>query len=68
MNYLRTSRKDTQGWKYEGYGEVVGVNPTVVDFGILTLSAGPPTHDKRCIGEFVRVLIDRLDLYGEAGE
>ena len=47
------------GWSYFGYGEIVSINPTSVDFGIFTLEAGPRTNDARCIGEFVKVHIDR---------
>ena len=50
------------GWSYLGYGEIVSINPTSVDFGIFTLEAGPRTNDARCIGEFVKLHIDRLDL------
>ena len=57
--------KQARGWRYEGYGEVIGVNPMRIDFGILTLQAGPHTHDERCVGEFVRLWIDRLDLYAD---
>ena len=53
------------GWKYEGYGEIVSVDPTVIDFGIIQLEAGPNTHDQRCIGEYVMVIIDRLVLCAE---
>lgn len=54
--------KHIEGWKYEGYGEIVSVDPTIVDFGTLRLEAGPITHDQRCIGEHIMVIIDRLDL------
>lgn len=54
--------KHVHGWTYEGYGQITAINPTVIDFGVLTLETGPPTHDERCIGEFVRLVIDRLDL------
>ena len=53
------------GWKYIGYGEIVSVNPTILDLGGIQLEAGPNTHDKRCIGEYIKVIIDRLDLYAD---
>ena len=28
------------GWTYWGYGRIVGINPLVVDFGIMQLRAG----------------------------
>ena len=52
------------GWSYFGYGEIVSINPTSVDFGIFTLEAGPRTNDARCIGEFVKVHIDRSKRFG----
>ncbi len=57
--------KRIRSWTYWGYGRIVGINPTVVDFGIMQLEAGPRTHDERCVGAFIRVLIDRLDLVAE---
>lgn len=60
------SLKRIRGWSYWGYGLIIAVNPMVVDFGILQLEAGPRTHDERCVGASVRVLIDRLDLTVES--
>jgi SAM-dependent methyltransferase len=51
------------GWSYLGYGQVVQVNPMVVDFGIARLEIGPHTRDERWIGEFVKIKIDRLSLF-----
>jgi hypothetical protein len=53
------------GWKYIGYGEIVSLNPTILDLGGIQLEAGPNTHDQRCIGEYIMVIIDRLDLYAD---
>jgi hypothetical protein len=41
---------------------------TVVDFGIAQLEAGPSTHDDRCIGEYIRVRIDQLEISADDGE
>ena len=49
-------------WSYDGYGRVVAIHPVRVDFGLLTLDVGDWTNDTRCIGEYVFVRIDRLDL------
>ena len=57
--------KHIDGWKYVGYGVIVSVNPTILDLGIIQLEAGPNTHDQRCIGEYIMVIIDRLDLYAD---
>ena len=34
----------------------------IVDFGLLQLEVGPRTRDQRCVGEFVKIKIDRLSL------
>src|SRR5262245_43370263 len=46
------------GWSYLGYGQVVRVNPMVVDFGMARLDVGPPIRDERWTGEFVKIKID----------
>jgi hypothetical protein len=51
-----------RGWSYDGYGQVVSVRPVVVDFGDFTFEVGDFTTDQRCIGEFVHLILDRLDL------
>ena len=53
------------GWKYIGYGEIVSVNPTILDLGDIQLETGPNTHDQRCIGEYIMIIIDRLDLHAD---
>lgn len=59
----RVELRHLHGWQYAGYGKVIAIQPTVVDFGVLELQVGPPTHDDRCIGEYVYIPIDRLDCY-----
>jgi hypothetical protein len=54
------------GWSYLGYGQIVSVDPVRIDFGILEMEDPLSTHDERCIGEFVCVKIDRLQLSGRA--
>lgn len=51
-----------KGWSYHGYGQILSLNPTIVDFGILKLDIGYLTNDDRVIGESVKVKIGRLDL------
>lgn len=50
------------GWTYLGYGQVIQVSPMIVDFGMVQLEVGPHTRDQRCVGEFVKIKIDRLSL------
>lgn len=60
-------RKDLQvlnGWDYTGRGEVVKVNPMVIDFGLFRLQGGYPTHDPRCIGDYVAGTVRCLSLHG----
>jgi len=52
----------TGQWSYYGYGEIVSVRPVVVDFGDFTFDIGDITSDQRCVGEFIHVIIDCLDL------
>lgn len=52
----------TGDWSYDGYGQIISVSPVVADFGDFTFEIGDFTTDERCVGEFIRVIIDRLDL------
>ena len=56
------------GWSYVGYGQIVAISPTIVDVGVARLEVGPVTHDERCIGEYVQVQIDRLEMTTETDE
>lgn len=51
------------GWSYIAYGEIIKLNPTIVDCGLLQLEAPIHTHDERCLGEYVRFSIDRLEVF-----
>jgi hypothetical protein len=51
-----------QGWTYDGFGVIKSIKPVVVDFGILQLAFDDITCDERCVGEWVKMRIDRLDL------
>jgi len=52
----------TGDWSYDGYGEIISVDPVVADFGDFTFEIGDFTTDQRCVGEFIHIVIDRLDL------
>ena len=49
-------------WSYDGDGEIISVQPVVVDFGEFRFEIGDFTTDERCIGEFIHVVVDRLEL------
>jgi hypothetical protein len=49
-------------WSYIGYGRVVGIMPTTIDFGLLRMEDPNWTHDERLVGQYVKVAIDRLDI------
>ncbi|MBK1790622.1 hypothetical protein [Persicirhabdus sediminis] len=52
----------TGDWSYDGYGQITSVSPVVADFGDFTFEIGDITSDERCVGEFIHIVIDRLDL------
>jgi hypothetical protein len=50
-----------EGWKYKAFGEITGVNPIIIDCGIITIEDDViNTHDERCMGEFISFEISRL--------
>lgn len=51
-----------EGWTYIGYGQVVSVMPTIIDFGLLTMTDPNWTTDEHIAGKYVRIQIDRLEL------
>jgi hypothetical protein len=51
-----------RGWSYVGYGQVVSIMPVVVDFGLLRMEDANWTSDNTLIGQYVRVVIDRLEI------
>ena len=52
----------TGDWSYDGLGEIVSVSPVVVDFGDFSFEIGDFSNDEQCVGEFIHIIIDRLDL------
>jgi len=51
-----------KGWTYEGFGRVVSLMPTVIDFGLLKMEDPDWTSDESLLGAYVRIPIDRLEL------
>lgn len=49
------------GWSYRAYGQIVSINPVVVDCGILSVPDVLDTNDPRVVGEFIAFRISRLD-------
>jgi hypothetical protein len=49
------------GWRYRAYGEIISINPVVVNCGLIQVEDVVHTGDSRVIGEFVSFTIDRLD-------
>lgn len=53
----------TGKWSYDGFGQIVSLNPVVADFGNIELELGYITHDTRCVGEYIYERIERLDIF-----
>ena len=49
-----------EGWSYNAYGEILQINPVIVDCGILMIEDQIHTNDVSCIGEYVKLIITRL--------
>jgi len=49
-------------WSYTGYGRIVSIMPTEIDFGLMTMEDAHWTTDDAMIGEYVAVPIDRLEV------
>jgi len=48
-------------WKYKAFGEIIQVNPVIVDCGLIKIIDDPiKTHDQKCIGAFIAFEISRL--------
>lgn len=52
-----------QGWSYRAYGEIIALDPVIIDCGIARFSDVLCTHDERCLGEFIAWTIIRLDVW-----
>lgn len=51
-----------RGWSYIGYGQVVSIMPTIIDYGLLVMTDPNWTTDESIVNKYVRVQIDRLEL------
>ncbi len=58
---LRKTLEHIKGWSYRAFGEVVSIDPVVVDCGMIQIPEVFDSHDPRVIGEFVAFTITRLD-------
>ena len=50
-----------EGWRYRAFGEVVSIDPVVVDCGMIQIPDVFHSSDPRVVGEFVAFMITRLD-------
>ncbi|PJI09387.1 hypothetical protein [Clostridium pasteurianum] len=55
--------KPSSTWSYSAYGQVLSVNPVIVDCGIGEFDIGYLSRDERLIGEYIFFDISRLDIY-----
>ena len=51
-----------RSWAYTGYGQIVSLMPTVIDFGLLRMEDPNWLTDPELIGKHVSVPIDRLEV------
>lgn len=49
------------GWRYRAFGEVLSINPVVVDCAVMQISDVFHSNDPRVIGSFVAFTVTRLD-------
>lgn len=54
-----------RGWSYVGYGQVMAIMPTVIDFGVVQMEDAFWTNDNSLIGKYVRIPVDRLEIVSE---
>lgn len=55
--------KPSSTWSYSAYGQVLSVNPVIVDCGIGEFDLAYLSRDERLIGEYIFFDISRLDIY-----
>lgn len=55
--------KPNSTWSYSAYGQILSVNPVIVDCGIAELNLGYFSRDIRLVGEYIFFDIERLDIY-----
>ncbi len=54
------------GWSYRALGEIISINPVVIDCGIQCFEGVIDTKDERCIGSFVGFNILRLNVWAKS--
>ena len=57
----RKALERVEGWSYRAYGEVVSIDPVMVDCGVIQIPDVFHSSDSRVIGEFIAFRITRLD-------
>ena len=50
-------------WAYDGFGQIVSINPVIADFGEIRLDIGNITNDSRVIGEYIYERIEQLNIF-----
>lgn len=48
------------GTEYDGYGQIISINPIIADFGDFLIEIGEWSNDERIIGSYIYWFIDRL--------
>jgi hypothetical protein len=57
----RKALEHINGWSYRAFGEIVSIDPVVVDCGMIQIPEVIDSKDPGVIGEFVAFTITRLD-------
>jgi hypothetical protein len=58
----KSLEKENGYCSYQAYGQILSINPVVVDFGYIKMEIGNWTNDNRVIGDYIYWKIDRLDV------
>lgn len=58
----RKCLESTNGWSYDGYGQVVSIMPVVIDFGVMQMEDANWTNDEQLVGRYVKIAVDRLEI------
>ena len=54
--------KENDYCSYQAYGQILSINPTIVDFGDIVMEIGLHTNDENVIGDYIYWMIARLDV------
>ena len=55
--------KSNSTWSYSAYGQILSINPIIVDCGIAEFDLGYFSRDEQLIGEYIFFYIARLYIY-----